>query len=150
MGAILQGTLHDTSETACMRMRSPKDHAEFAVVRKWVRRALGGLLLIRVYIGFTVNHPVCVRSPKDHAEFAVVREWVRRALGGLCEGGSVALEREKSVLKQGAVQHLYARLAGTHPHRGHSKLAVHSVWGACHGNAVPWMLYVPTLRMLHQ
>lgn len=30
---------------------------------------------------------------------------------GLCE--EVRLEREKSVLKQGAVQHLYARLAGT-------------------------------------
>ena len=49
----------------------------------------------------------------------MVREWVRRALGGLCERGSVALEREKSVLKQGAVQHLYARLAGAPPHRGH-------------------------------
>ena len=46
----------------------------------------------------------------------MVREWVRGALAGLCEGGSVAMEREKSVLKQGAVQHLYARLAGTLPH----------------------------------
>ncbi|KAK9837268.1 hypothetical protein WJX81_002656 [Elliptochloris bilobata] len=54
-----------------------------------------------------------LRSGKDHAEFSVVREWVRAALVGLCEGGSVRLEREKSVLKQGAVQHLYARLAGT-------------------------------------
>ncbi len=68
-----------------------------------------------------------MRSPKDHAEFAVVREWVRGALGGLCEDGSVALEREKSVLKQGAVQHLYARLAGALPHRGHSEPAADRV-----------------------
>ena len=52
-----------------------------------------------------------LRSAKDHAEFMVVRESVREALATVA--GVVRLDREKSVLKQAAVQHLYARLSAT-------------------------------------
>lgn len=51
-----------------------------------------------------------LRCGKDHREFVVVRDWVRDALQEVCE--QVAVEREKSVLKHGAVQHLYGKLAG--------------------------------------
>lgn len=50
-----------------------------------------------------------LRSHKDHVEFTVVRDWVRQALGGVCE--SVQVDVAKSVLKQGAVQHLYGKLS---------------------------------------
>eukprot|EP00887_Chlorella_sp_A99_P005642 scaffold1.g5642.t1 len=49
-----------------------------------------------------------LRSHKDHVEFAVVRDWVQQALSGVCE--EVEVEVPKSVLKQGAVQHLYGKL----------------------------------------
>ncbi|KAK9841086.1 hypothetical protein WJX84_008308 [Apatococcus fuscideae] len=52
-----------------------------------------------------------LRNPKDHFEFTQVRNWIKRALMGICD--VVTLEREKSVLKQSTVQHLYARLAAT-------------------------------------
>ena len=51
-----------------------------------------------------------LRNPKDHVEFTLVRDWVRDALSGVCS--AVSVDREKSVLKQGAVQHLYGRLSG--------------------------------------
>ena len=51
-----------------------------------------------------------LRCGKDHREFVVVRDWVREALEGVCD--HVVVEREKSVLKHGAVQHLYGKLAG--------------------------------------
>ena len=51
-----------------------------------------------------------LRNPKDHVEFTLVRDWVRDALSGVCS--VVSVDREKSVLKQGAVQHLYGRLSG--------------------------------------
>ncbi len=51
-----------------------------------------------------------LRNPKDHVEFTLVRDWVRDALSGVCS--VVNVDREKSVLKQGAVQHLYGRLSG--------------------------------------
>ena len=51
-----------------------------------------------------------LRNPKDHVEFTLVRDWVRDALSGVCS--AVNVDREKSVLKQGAVQHLYGRLSG--------------------------------------
>ena len=50
-----------------------------------------------------------LRSAKDHAEFTVVRESVRDALGRVAD--DVRVDREKSVLKQAAVQHLYGRLS---------------------------------------
>ena len=50
-----------------------------------------------------------LRSAKDHAEFTVVRESVRDALGRVAD--EVRVDREKSVLKQAAVQHLYGRLS---------------------------------------
>ncbi|KAK9806829.1 hypothetical protein WJX72_004058 [[Myrmecia] bisecta] len=50
-----------------------------------------------------------LRNPKDHVEFTIVRNWVRDALAGVSE--RVVVDREKSVLKQGAVQHLYGRLS---------------------------------------
>lgn len=52
-----------------------------------------------------------LRSPKDHAEFTVVRDWIATQLRGVCV--DVTVDRPKSVLKQGAVQHLYGRLSGT-------------------------------------
>ncbi|KAK9847737.1 hypothetical protein WJX84_001736 [Apatococcus fuscideae] len=52
-----------------------------------------------------------LRNPKDHFEFTQVRNWIKRALMGVCD--VVTVEREKSVLKQSTVQHLYARLAAT-------------------------------------
>jgi chorismate binding enzyme len=52
-----------------------------------------------------------LRSQKDHLEFSVVRDWVAEALRGVAT--SVSVDREKSVLKQGAVQHLYGRLSAT-------------------------------------
>lgn len=52
-----------------------------------------------------------LRSPKDHAEFTAVRDWIAAQLRGVC--ADVSLDRPKSVLKQGAVQHLYARLSAT-------------------------------------
>jgi isochorismate synthase / 2-succinyl-5-enolpyruvyl-6-hydroxy-3-cyclohexene-1-carboxylate synthase / 2-succinyl-6-hydroxy-2,4-cyclohexadiene-1-carboxylate synthase / o-succinylbenzoate synthase len=51
-----------------------------------------------------------LRSPKDDVEFSVVRDWLQGALGALCQ--DVTVEVAKSVLKQGAVQHLYSKLAG--------------------------------------
>ncbi len=51
-----------------------------------------------------------LRCGKDHREFSVVRDWVRDSLKQVCT--RVVVEREKSVLKQGAVQHLYGKLAG--------------------------------------
>lgn len=53
-----------------------------------------------------------LQSEKDDVEFGVVRDWVERTLNTLCEDG-VDVEVAKSVLKQGAVQHLYSKLAGT-------------------------------------
>ena len=53
-----------------------------------------------------------LRSPKDHAEFSIVRDWVAGALARVCVPASVAVDRGKSVLKQGGVQHLHARLSG--------------------------------------
>jgi isochorismate synthase/2-succinyl-5-enolpyruvyl-6-hydroxy-3-cyclohexene-1-carboxylate synthase/2-succinyl-6-hydroxy-2,4-cyclohexadiene-1-carboxylate synthase/O-succinylbenzoate synthase len=52
-----------------------------------------------------------LRSEKDGAEFSVVRDWVAAALGRVC--ARVEVEVAKSVVKQGGVQHLYGRLAGT-------------------------------------
>ena len=51
-----------------------------------------------------------LRSPKDHVEFTLVRDFVRDALAEVCS--EVRVDTEKSVLKQGAVQHLYGRLSG--------------------------------------
>ena len=50
-----------------------------------------------------------LRSHKDHVEFTVVRDWVQQALGEVCD--SVQVDVAKSVLKQGAVQHLYGKLS---------------------------------------
>lgn len=50
-----------------------------------------------------------LRSHKDHVEFTVVRDWVQHALGSVCE--AVQVDVAKSVLKQGAVQHLYGKLS---------------------------------------
>lgn len=52
-------------------------------------------------------------SPKEHEEFAIVREEVRRALAEVADGGSdgVEVELEKGILRNVAVQHLYARLS---------------------------------------
>ena len=56
------------------------------------------------------------------------------AQGALCRAqgvcSEVRVEREKSVLKQGAVQHLYGRLAGTlSPNKGDADLLV-CLWPA--------------------
>jgi isochorismate synthase EntC len=51
-----------------------------------------------------------LQSPKDHSEFTLVREWIKQQLTPLCTG--LAVEVQKSVLKQATVQHLYGRLAG--------------------------------------
>jgi isochorismate synthase EntC len=51
-----------------------------------------------------------LQSPKDHSEFTLVREWIKQQLSPLCTG--LAVEVQKSVLKQATVQHLYGRLAG--------------------------------------
>ena len=50
-----------------------------------------------------------LNSQKDHVEFTLVRDWIEASLKPLSE--SVTVEVPKSVLKQGAVQHLYGRLA---------------------------------------
>ena len=50
-----------------------------------------------------------LNSPKDHVEFTLVRDWIETSLQPL--SASVTVEVPKSVLKQGAVQHLYGRLA---------------------------------------
>lgn len=50
--------------------------------------------------------------PKEHAEFTIVQDWVASSLRSVCLPGSVALETEKTVLRNGPVQHLYSRLAG--------------------------------------
>ena len=66
-----------------------------------------------------------LRSAKDHAEFTVVRESVRDALGRVAD--EVRVDREKSVLKQAAVQHLYGRLsAKLRPGCGDADLLVSS------------------------
>lgn len=41
-----------------------------------------------------------------------MQDWVASSLGRVCLPGSVALETEKTVLRNGPVQHLYSRLAG--------------------------------------
>jgi isochorismate synthase len=51
-----------------------------------------------------------LQSQKDGLEFQLVRESILSIFGSLCS--SVNLEVEKSVLKQGMVQHLYSRIAG--------------------------------------
>ena len=64
-----------------------------------------------------------LRSAKDHAEFTVVRESVRAALREVAD--DVRVDREKSVLKQAAVQHLYGRLSATlRPGCGDAELQV--------------------------
>ncbi|GAX76586.1 hypothetical protein CEUSTIGMA_g4032.t1 [Chlamydomonas eustigma] len=50
-----------------------------------------------------------LNNPKDHVEFTLVRDWIEASLRTLSE--SVNVEVPKSILKQGAVQHLYGRLA---------------------------------------
>ena len=52
-------------------------------------------------------------SPKEHEEFAIVREEVRSALAEVAQGGidGVNMEIEKGILRNVAVQHLYARLS---------------------------------------
>ncbi len=50
-----------------------------------------------------------LNSDKDHREFTLVRDWIRDALASCSE--RVDVEVPKSVLKQGALQHLYGRLA---------------------------------------
>lgn len=51
-----------------------------------------------------------LQSQKDGLEFQLVRESILSIFGTLCS--CVNLEVEKSVLKQGIVQHLYSRIAG--------------------------------------
>lgn len=64
-----------------------------------------------------------LRSAKDHAEFTVVRESILEALATVA--ADVKVDREKSVLKQAAVQHLYGRLSATlQPGRGDAELLV--------------------------
>eukprot|EP00899_Mesostigma_viride_P009706 jgi/Mesvir1/18737/Mv01248-RA.1 len=53
-------------------------------------------------------------SPKEHREFAIVRETVRGVMSEVCDG-AVEADVEKALLKQAAVQHLYARFTGTLP-----------------------------------
>lgn len=64
-----------------------------------------------------------LRSSKDHVEFTLVRDFVRDALAEVCS--QVRVDTEKSVLKQGAVQHLYGRLSGQlQPDANDAKLLV--------------------------
>ena len=78
-----------------------------------------GVLVWRIHVGSWAAGDIekdfwyafdLLRNPKDHVEFTLVRDWVRDALSGVCS--VVSVDREKSVLKQGAVQHLYGRLSG--------------------------------------
>lgn len=52
-----------------------------------------------------------LQSQKDGLEFQLVRESIVDIFNSLCS--RVTVEVEKSVLKQGSVQHLYGRIAGT-------------------------------------
>lgn len=52
-----------------------------------------------------------LQSQKDGLEFQLVRESIVDIFNSLCS--NVRVEVEKSVLKQGSVQHLYGRIAGT-------------------------------------
>ena len=184
-------------------LRDPKDHAEFAIVRDWVRSALQARshlphsfiksrrdthsvlqLLWRMHTS-TCRHTHGAHTASAHAVSQESRVpprstylpqlhgvgWTTCTLGGwvrlgrwaghasycivprmppTCQGfgccrvqgvcSDVRLEREKSILKQGGVQHLYARLAGTlRPGRGDAHLLVRwapfsalvRVWGFC-------------------
>ena len=51
-----------------------------------------------------------LQSQKDGLEFRLVRESILRTFRTVCEW--TELEVEKSILKQGSVQHLYSRIAG--------------------------------------
>lgn len=51
-----------------------------------------------------------LQSPKDDIEYTIVRDWLKHSLGELCK--EVVVEVPKSILKLGAVQHLYGKLSG--------------------------------------
>lgn len=98
------GTTFLASTPECLYTRSGSDVASEAVAGTRARGP-GGDVEKDFWLAFDL-----LRSHKDDVEFGVVRDWVRRALGGVCE--DVRVEVTKSVLKQGSVQHLYAKLAG--------------------------------------
>ena len=51
---------------------------------------------------------------QEHSEFSIVRDAVMSALEPLCS--AVEPESEKTILKQGSVQHLYSKISGTLRH----------------------------------
>lgn len=55
-----------------------------------------------------------LRGEKEHSEFCIVRDWVRERLTNVCN--DVNVDVSKALLKQAAVQHLYAKLSGQLEH----------------------------------
>jgi isochorismate synthase/2-succinyl-5-enolpyruvyl-6-hydroxy-3-cyclohexene-1-carboxylate synthase/2-succinyl-6-hydroxy-2,4-cyclohexadiene-1-carboxylate synthase/O-succinylbenzoate synthase len=99
------GTSFISSTPECLYRRTERNVASEAVAGTRARGA-GGDVEKDFWLAFDM-----LRSHKDDVEFGVVRDWVRRALSTVCE--DVKVEVTKSVLKQGSVQHLYGKLAGT-------------------------------------
>lgn len=99
------GTCFISSTPECLYRRTGRNVASEAVAGTRARGA-GGDVEKDFWLSFDM-----LRSQKDDVEFGVVRDWVRRALSTVCD--DVQVEVAKSVLKQGSVQHLYGKLAGT-------------------------------------
>lgn len=93
------------STPECLYARSGDAVASEAVAGTRARGA-GGDVEADFWLAFDL-----LRSRKDHVEFALVRDWVAAALAAVCD--EVEVEVPKSVLKQGGVQHLYGKVAGT-------------------------------------
>ncbi|GAB4817906.1 hypothetical protein N2152v2_004952 [Parachlorella kessleri] len=92
------------STPECLYTRTGRAVASEAVAGTRARGA-GGDVEKDFWLAFDL-----LRSHKDHEEFTVVRDWVWQALSTVCS--DVRVDVAKSVLKQGAVQHLYGKLSG--------------------------------------
>ena len=102
-------------------LQNPKDHAEFTIVRNWVQKALevnilelltASLHLATLPMELSGTGAVCahflLRAARGYDSQAQVHGI--QIVQGVCT--DVTVEREKSILKQGAIQHLYGRLSG--------------------------------------
>ena len=93
-------------------LQNPKDHAEFTIVRNWVQEALK----VHALKSVCAHNPchwrrLCCPNALLLHERPVDASDCWCATQGVCT--NVVVEREKSILKQGAIQHLYGRLSGT-------------------------------------
>ena len=113
---VLAGDIERDFWLAYDLLQNPKDHAEFTIVRNWVQEALE-VHALKSVCAYDPRHCRCLccfhalllhESPIEIVADAIGC-WC--AMQGVCT--NVIVEREKSILKQGAIQHLYGRLSGT-------------------------------------